>query len=198
MKTYGMLMSLLNLSLNLSIYINMKKHVYAYSQREFDKIVESLIWNNGGELPKTIRFISITDRPVEHFIKKHPQFENLEFQDIGMPVDFDYDEVYKWPYDIKMFNVANYHAMDFVQAMQLEQFIDRAMADDTVTSIFIHCHAGQSRSQGVVRYILDTYGKEHEIVTNAANPCHTPNMHVVAMLRRARYAKEKQKEELSR
>ena len=46
-------------------------------------------------------------------------------------------------------------------------------------------HYGVSRSQGVVRYILDTYGDEYDIKTNPNNPCLTPNIHVVLMLKRA-------------
>ena len=47
---------------------------------------------------------------------------------------------------------------------------------------WIHCRAGQSRSQGIVRYILDCYP---DIVwkTRLDNPCETPpNIDVVAKL----------------
>ena len=75
------------------------------------------------------------------------------------------------------------HVLDYEEAFALVKWIDyRIKHDDT---IYIHCAAGVSRSQGVVRYILDTYGDEYDIKTNPNNPCLTPNIHVVLMLKRA-------------
>lgn len=75
------------------------------------------------------------------------------------------------------------HVLDYEEAFALVKWIDnRIKHDDT---IYIHCAAGVSRSQGIVRYILDTYGDEYEIKTNPNNPCLTPNIHVVLMLKRA-------------
>ena len=75
------------------------------------------------------------------------------------------------------------HVLDYEEAFALVKWIDfHIKHDDT---IYIHCAAGVSRSQGVVRYILDTYGDEYDIKTNPNNPCLTPNVHVVLMLKRA-------------
>ena len=75
------------------------------------------------------------------------------------------------------------HILDYEEAFALVKWIDyRIKHDDT---IYIHCSAGISRSQGVVRYIMDIYGDEYEIKTNPNNPCLTPNIHVVLMLKRA-------------
>ena len=74
------------------------------------------------------------------------------------------------------------HAMDHYQAYKLALWIDdRLKADDT---IYIHCSAGLSRSQAIFRFIQDTYGGEVNIVGNPNNPCTTPNMHIVRMLKR--------------
>ena len=51
--------------------------------------------------------------------------------------------------------------------------------------MYIHCAVGASRSQGVVRYIVDTYGDEFDIKLNPNNPNNTYNPHVVMMLKRA-------------
>jgi hypothetical protein len=75
------------------------------------------------------------------------------------------------------------HALDYEEAYDLCEFIDwRIKYDDT---IYIHCAVGASRSQGVVRYIVDTYGDEYDIRLNPDNPNNTYNPHVVMMLKRA-------------
>ena len=75
------------------------------------------------------------------------------------------------------------HVLDYDEAFTLVKWIDKRIKKDN--TIYIHCAAGISRSQGVVRYILDTYGDEYDIKTNPNNPCLTPNIHVVLMLKRA-------------
>ena len=53
-------------------------------------------------------------------------------------------------------------------------------------NFMIHCSAGQSRSQAVVRYILDTYGGEDRWEINKDNPPTTPNYFVLGKLKQAR------------
>ena len=75
------------------------------------------------------------------------------------------------------------HALDYEEAEKLTEWIDwRIKHDDT---IYIHCAVGASRSQGVVRYIVDTYGRDYDIRLNPNNPNNTYNPHVVMMLKRA-------------
>lgn len=75
------------------------------------------------------------------------------------------------------------HSMDYEEAFKLARWIDwRIKYDDT---IYIHCAAGVSRSQGVVRYILDTYSNDYDIKLNPNNPNNTYNPHVLLMLKRA-------------
>ena len=75
------------------------------------------------------------------------------------------------------------HALDYEEAYNLVDWIDwRIRHDET---IYIHCAVGASRSQGVVRYIVDTYGGEYDIRLNPDNPNNTYNPHVVMMLKRA-------------
>lgn len=75
------------------------------------------------------------------------------------------------------------HALDYEEAFDLCNWIDwRIKHDDT---IYVHCAVGASRSQGVVRYIVDTYGHEYDIKLNPDNPNNTYNPHVVMMLKRA-------------
>ena len=75
------------------------------------------------------------------------------------------------------------HALDYEEAYKLVDWIDwRIKHDET---IYVHCAVGASRSQGVVRYIVDTYRNEYDIRLNPNNPNNTYNPHVVMMLKRA-------------
>ena len=79
--------------------------------------------------------------------------------------------------------VDSLHCLDYEEAFELCSWIDwRIKYDET---IYIHCAVGASRSQGVVRYIVDTYGDEFDIKLNPNNPNNTYNPHVVMMLKRA-------------
>ena len=70
-------------------------------------------------------------------------------------------------------------SMTAEQAEQIVDFINRNIGKN----FYIHCSAGKSRSQGVVRYMLDVY-PDIEWETRQDNPCITPNYHVVCMLKR--------------
>ena len=73
-------------------------------------------------------------------------------------------------------------ALNYAQASRIVNFIDKQISKD-VDAFYIHCSAGKSRSQGVVRYILDTY-PQYNWETNPDNHCITTNYHVVRMLKR--------------
>jgi len=75
------------------------------------------------------------------------------------------------------------HVLDYEEAFNLADWIEwRLKHDDT---IYIHCAVGASRSQGVVRYIVDTYKFDYDIRLNPNNPNNTYNPHVLMMLKRA-------------
>ena len=75
------------------------------------------------------------------------------------------------------------HVLDYEESFKLVDWIDWRIKHDN--TIYIHCAVGVSRSQGVVRYIVDTYGDEFDIKLNPNNPNNTYNPHVVMMLKRA-------------
>lgn len=75
------------------------------------------------------------------------------------------------------------HVLDYEESYSLISWIDWRIKHDK--TIYIHCAVGASRSQGVVRYIVDTYGNEYDIRLNPNNPNNTYNPHVVMMLKRA-------------
>ena len=75
------------------------------------------------------------------------------------------------------------HALDYEESFKLVRWIDwRIKYDET---IYVHCAVGASRSQGVVRYIVDTYKYDYDIRLNPNNPNNTYNPHVLMMLKRA-------------
>lgn len=80
--------------------------------------------------------------------------------------------------NVKEENGFRFYGISEKQARKVVKFIDENIGKN----FYIACRAGHSRSQGIVRYILDVYG-EHE--TREENPCLTPNSYVVAILKRA-------------
>ena len=79
--------------------------------------------------------------------------------------------------------VDSLHCLDYEEAFELCQWIHWRIHHDN--TMYIHCAVGASRSQGVVRYIVDTYGDEFDIKLNPNNPNNTYNPHVLMMLKRA-------------
>lgn len=75
------------------------------------------------------------------------------------------------------------HVLDYDEAFKLVDWIDWRIKHDDI--IYVHCAVGASRSQGVVRYIVDTYGYDYDIKLNPNNPNNTYNPHVLMMLKRA-------------
>lgn len=75
------------------------------------------------------------------------------------------------------------HTLDYEEAFKLADWIEWRLKHDE--TIYIHCAVGASRSQGVVRYIVDTYKFDYDIRLNPNNPNNTYNPHVLMMLKRA-------------
>ena len=109
--------------------------------------------------------------------------KSLELYNIGMikQSNMYFSHLYISGKDNEFVDVV--HALDYEEAFDLCDWIDwRIRHDET---IYVHCAVGASRSQGVVRYIVDTYGNKYDIKLNPWNPNDTYNPHVVMMLKRA-------------
>lgn len=140
-----------------------------------------------------------------HFFDDGPYVLNMDFDD-GGPTEYwkngedHYDDLFDYWLEFGEFTrhpsafdfqskekpEVRIHFMDYNDAYRCVKFIDRVMNDDDIDIIYVHCTAGVSRSQGVVRYIIDEYDHNgFKIVTRENNPCMTPNPHVVLMLKRA-------------
>lgn len=182
------------------------KNILCYSQYEFDKLMRSKNWyDHPGVNCSVISICTPNDPDFEHWFKDdcHGTLSSVFNLDINDDGPFWFNEFASENYDksleyflkgnLKMsnayFNLTDsygtfIHVMNYEEAFDLVKWIDKRIRNFDNT-IYIHCGAGASRSQGVVRYIIDTYGNEFNIKTGDSNPCLTPNVHVTMMLKRA-------------
>lgn len=150
--------------------------VYCFSQKDLEKEL-------GNKLPLMTSLISIanTKECCDLYEKQGDVLESYNpFPPSEHVVNLMFDDITEDQLCWKGFNILG---LQDSQAEDLVRFIDREIK--LGRDIYVHCLAGKSRSQGVVRYILDTYGKDFEIETNPKNPCITPNLHVSSKLVRA-------------
>ena len=154
--------------------------LYCFSRQDFNDYCDIRGWTDDN-LPGNSCFISICNtqdgsdymfpEELEHHFKiETPEVINLNFDDTDEPRTL-------WNGKISLIGMSQ------EQADRLAEFIERNQTKD----IYVHCEAGLSRSQGVVRYILDIYGDSHEFELNRYNPCLTPNLYVTSLLKRAYY-----------
>jgi hypothetical protein len=163
------------------------KNIICLSKNSFDYLMESKGWIDAPGQGVSCISICETEDYNKHWFKHwHENIFNLDIDDIG-PFWFSrkheadcYDKSLALYNDnqVKLSNAyfnnvyisgsnreycSLIHVLDYEEAFALVKWIDyRIKHDDT---IYIHCAAGVSRSQGVVRYILDTYGDEYDIKT---------------------------------
>lgn len=155
--------------------------VYCYSKFAFVNEMKRLDWNDI-TLPKNVAIISIccTEPVKEHW--KSEGYEGTEdehyFRDAENVFNVDFDDI----------DTATRDCGDFVatcitdeQAEKLVKFI----AEHSNCDFYIHCNAGKSRSQAVVRFIAEWLGQTRDIETRAENPCLYPNIFVLNALRHA-------------
>lgn len=159
-----------------------------YSYGMFVRRIQSEGWSDGN-LPDDWVFVSIGEYIPEesepHPLKSCGSVLNLDFDDIsGYRVweaipDYGWDEVTKEMYK-------DVYGMSESQASELFGFLDRNIGKN----VMVHCSAGLSRSQGVVRFLLDMYPDVYRVEeTNPKNPCVIPNLYVTGLLKKEYYRK---------
>ena len=155
--------------------------LWCNSFQGFKKILETNNWNDSN-LPDNVAFISICCTETEnssyetHLLSdNHDNVINLDFDDINgytLKDQFPDDDYVKD-------NPAR--GLNDEQGLQLVKFIENNIGKD----IYVHCSAGVSRSQGIVKFILEYYNDYYkESDTNPDNPCKMPNQHVFDVLRK--------------
>lgn len=154
------------------------------NKRDFEVICRGKGWSDSNP-PTDAALISICCNPEvarwvlpdsdEHFFhSEHENVLNVEFDDVTEDEKVFDGSPYGMP--------RNFTARGITPgtAERVVKFIEGHKGMD----FLIHCRAGKSRSQGVVRYILDFYPGPFETV--ASNPCLTYNIHTYTSLRKAR------------
>ena len=136
------------------------KRLNCYSHLDFDNLCRTNGWDDNN-IPEDSAFISIIgtkecreEYEVHWFKEDHDNVLNLEFDDISI-------EELTW-------NECKFTGITKEQAVRCVNFIDNNIG----RNFYIHCKAGKSRSQGVVRFILDMYKEDYE--TRKNNPCVFP------------------------
>ena len=159
-----------------------------YGWEGFRRELENNGWKDGN-LPKDWIFISIGEYEPwwkePHVLKECDQVINLNFDDICGYRMWDALPNEEWTEEKKML-FSKEHGMSDEDAKRLFEFLDKNIGKN----VMVHCSAGISRSQGVVRYLLDMYHEHYKTIdTNPRNPCQLPNGHVVCLLKREYYKK---------
>ena len=132
----------------------MTKHLYAFSEYEFISLFPCTSKYFEEVMNNDAAVISISEPDnPRHMLCDSVNVLNVEFKD---------DD-----------------SLSLETALRICKFIQ----DNIGKNFYIHCSAGKSRSQGVVRYMLDAY-PEVKWETRTDNPCITPNYHVVVQLKR--------------
>ena len=153
--------------------------IYCYSKKTFEKLCAARGWNDSNP-PADTAVISICCKPevVDNvlggedphwFGKEHDNVLNVEFDDITEDVQHITDPGVGF----------TAYGLDPATARRMVAFI----RDHRGMDFAVHCRAGKSRSQAVVRFIMDIYPEYDE--TNPDNPCMFPNVHTLGKLREA-------------
>lgn len=156
----------------------MMNKLFCYNRWQFEEVCKGNGWDDEFIPPKTA-FISICgskecqefvlqEREFHYFEKQHPQVLNLEFDDIT-------DNVLEIPNHPKKY----FYGMTIDQGKIAAEFIQENLGSD----FYIHCRAGQSRSQAFVRYMLDMYDGIFDFMTRPENPPINYNRYVLSELK---------------
>ncbi len=176
--------------------------LYCYSQEMFDGLMKEFGWKEPNEKSSTVSICSPWNEHFEHYFKPGtPNNINIDCDDIIHPFWWkkdNYDEALKLYLDgeveksNKFFNYyeeddngksIDLRLLNYEQAFLLASWINVQILNGH-DNFYVHCAAGISRSQAIVRYILDTYIDIHW-KTRKNNPCTYYNNHMLLMLKRA-------------
>lgn len=163
------------------------KKLYCYNRWAFEDMCKKNGWNDKN-LPADAAFISICgtkdcqeyvikEREFHYFEEKHDNVFNAVFDDIT-----EYRQPI--PEEVGKYRKGYCYGLDTKQALDIVEFIRKNLGKD----FYIHCRAGHSRSQAVVRYILDMYdGIVCDFSTRLENPPISWNQFVLAELKNAAF-----------
>lgn len=169
--------------------MNNYKRISVFSQNDFEtKMYKlNLFSYNVEEVSESKAFIQIigTQESLQKYLKENTThwFNKSEADNV---LNLEFDDINE---DCFIYKDIEFKGISDKQAEQVVNFIEKHKGKD----FYISCRAGKSRSQAICRYILDIYGKEYGYDEKEScrkdNPCHTPNINVLAKLKRAYYNK---------
>lgn len=128
------------------------KRLYCYSNLAFMRVMSENDWRD--DVPPGVAVISITGT-ADVQDRYGPRFADADRHWFPASTDrilnIEFDDITEDSMDIGNRQVAK--GISLAQADEIVRFIERNKNCD----FYIHCHAGVSRSQAVVLYILDFY-----------------------------------------
>ena len=167
-------------------------NVIVFNHTDFDKYCNQQSLNdNNVESNNNYAFISIigTQEIIEdylgecgtkhYFNENHSNVLNLEFDDVSEDREFEYETLNGEN------KVLHAKAINEKQAKECVDFIENNVGK----TFIIHCRAGFSRSQAFFRFITSMFEEYKNCEGNKDNPCHSPNIDVLAKLKRVFYTK---------
>lgn len=156
-----------------------------YSWNMFGRVLKENNWSDGN-LPEDWVFIEIGEQEGNGYddepfwLHECDQVITFHFDDIAGYRVWDALPDIEWTPAQKEVHKDVYGMTD-EDAARMFAFIDKNIGKN----IMVHCSVGVSRSQGVVRFVLDNYPEWYsEKDTNPNNPCVIPNIHVVSLLKK--------------
>lgn len=176
--------------------------LYCYSQEEFDNLMKNLGWKEPIEKFSTVSICSPWNEGFEHWFKTGtPNNYNIDCDDVVRPFWWDkdyYDEALELYlngqtkksnemfdyYNANGLGTTELHLFTYEQAFLLASWINVQILNGH-DNFYVHCAAGMSRSQSIVRYILDVYSENIQWKTRKSNPCLYYNNHILLMMKRA-------------
>ena len=150
------------------------KKLWCTSQEDFEELMSSGLPERSCAIsiigtPEVLKY-HLEEEDTKHFLPDGPRVLNLEFDDITE------DKVEK--------DGIHAYGITLEQAGEIVRFLEKAVQEGL--NIYVHCRAGRSRSQAVIRYVKSRFPGPWE--TNPWNPDDTPNYYVLGKLRE--YEKE--------
>lgn len=148
--------------------------LYCYSKNDFDEVCRLNSWDDNN-IPEDCAFISIcgTEDCQEYYLKESEPhyFKNCHHNVLNLNFDDIPKNTLKW-------KGITFYGLSLDQAEDIVNFVHNNLGKN----FYIHCRAGKSRSQGVIRYILDSF-PDYDFEERPENPCTTPNYDVTSKLK---------------
>lgn len=150
--------------------------IWCFSRRTAERFYRKTMgWLENKDIPENVAVISIagTKEIQEKYIQDN---EDHWFNEDENVLNLNFDDVSEDTVETDEFT---FYGLTIEDARRTVEFIKNNIDKD----IYVNCRAGKSRSQAIVRFILDCFpDRDNEI--NPGNPPETPNIDVLTKLKR--------------